>query len=78
MLCSVNKEQLEGYCCAYGTVTAASLASTGLLARMELSKKHAFSVGVDVLSLCCMVQLQSKIIAALMIGNINHYLHLHG
>ncbi|KAI0221717.1 Integrator complex subunit 8 [Lamellibrachia satsuma] len=49
VLCSVNKEQLEGYCCACGAVTAASLASTGLLARMELSKKHAFSDVVELL-----------------------------
>ena len=44
--CSLDRDQLDGYCCACGAEDVSSVFATSLLGRVESSKKHAYQVGL--------------------------------
>ena len=44
--CSLDSDQLEGYCCACGVEDVSPVSTSSLHGRVELSKKHSYEVGL--------------------------------
>ncbi len=42
--CSLDSDQLEGYCCACGVDDVSPVSTSSLHGRVELSKKHSYEV----------------------------------